>query len=242
MLRVGGRHLRRRRLEPRDQDAAGGQPHARAALHLAQLELGLVPLRDRPVRQVRGRRALRHHLHLQPGERVAPPAGEPARRPRRRRGGSPLRHRPVPRDVARVRRLASWPARPTRQAGADRPRGHDDRGGVPDRRSEVGHLASVPPDRARPLEHRAALRRDPDGGARRGRRRRHVELHAVAVQPRRQPARPHVGRPGARPRRCPTPVGAASSTGASWRRSTRSCSHRRRRRCGCGSRVAASAR
>ena len=78
-----------------------------AALHLAQLELGLVPVRDRlcspgstpTISPPSSASSAPTASHRRP---LASLQGVPARR----RGGSPLRHRPVPRDVACVRRLA----------------------------------------------------------------------------------------------------------------------------------------
>ncbi len=154
MLRVRGRHLRRRRLEPRDQDAAGGQPHARAALHLAQLELGLVPLRDRPVRQVRGRRARppssasSARTASRPARWRACRASPPSTRRfaassppcAARRGACPTAGFVARSPHVRSRRRSTAPSR--RSWRRSRPAG----------RSRATS-ASLSPDRARPVEH-----------------------------------------------------------------------------------------
>ena len=144
----------------------------------------------------RRRRCLRRRLPLRPDGDHAEPTGQPAGHPGtpRRRGALP--RRPLPRDVASVRRLA--PRRPASPRAA-RPaggRGSEDRRRLPGPGGRPRIAPSVPPRRPRPAPRRLPRRRHPGGREGRHRARRDDPLHLGDVQPGGDDVRRHVGSTG----------------------------------------------
>ena len=143
LLRLRARHHRGGGLAARGPRRPRPKPHARAALHGAVEELGLVPVRDRPVHPFRQQRHPGSRLPLPSRPGLAEPARRPARRPRDGRQDWRIPRRALPQDVDCVRRLAPGRARPRRQGREGERGGESHRGGVLPFRLDFG-LLSVP--------------------------------------------------------------------------------------------------